>query len=489
MPILKRTYFKQRNIQIAERQFQRYIRVRKKNEASTKAGTYYPGVPPVDINKFQAGSLKGGKYVRITSPTPSGEVRGLKRKRDDPRSSSGRHPSQKVYRPSHARMTVSREILDLVWRTSRVDDDDEDSSDSDGDDYRPAKRQRIAVKSHPKKRASTNDASSLPGKRRQSAQRGMQVAARGCHSCRTNRVLQQMHCNSCEIVYCESCVTNRYDQKFQVDGTWTCPVCLDYCSCDKCMDRRGTRTRFKNMFSAQGFSNASTLMKRTGKSLQTWLRQNGFAAEGGPAPANHSPTLRGLPVRSKEKNDAEAQSADEESEDEEETLNDTRLVLSSPESTPELEEEKIHPIPAPMESYMPNDEHTVEPLFLPDTPAAEHSVLPLGIQGSPIDDKCSGRHTSQDSAELITPGAGSSSRVPVLDPSSPLDVKVAVSEPVLVPDYLQDPVDPFWTEYSSFDMDVENIPNFSQMNESPPPASLDDFAIEDYISAEVRDLW
>ncbi|KAK2459593.1 hypothetical protein APHAL10511_008403 [Amanita phalloides] len=61
-----------------------------------------------------------------------------------------------------------------------------------------------------------------------------------CHQCRRRCYYLKMEC-ACNKLYCSRCIYMRYDNlPFNAsDPVWTCPACLNFCTCDQCTKKRG----------------------------------------------------------------------------------------------------------------------------------------------------------------------------------------------------------------------------------------------------------
>jgi len=299
-----------------------------------------------------------------------------------------------------------------------------------------------------------------------------------------------MHCSSCEKAYCESCITNRYDFDFKGTSTaWTCPVCLDYCNCDKCMERRGTRESFKSKFKKAGYSTANVLKRKTGHSLQTWLRQNGFTAEGGPTPGPKAASVDDdedpeVDMDAEDEDDDVVMISSEDGDGEDEVMGERNAVLTSPESTPEPNNMEVESLDSPITTpphFSAEDAQMEEalPLFLPDSPE-------LGLLGLASSRPASEDYVS-DSTMLTTPGSSSTLNAPVPGPASPLQSKSFAVDPVFVPDtnYYNDISDGIWSGngYSSFPDDLLDVANLSRLHQSPPR----DFSATTYLDNYLPD--
>ncbi|KZT60574.1 hypothetical protein CALCODRAFT_515344 [Calocera cornea HHB12733] len=497
MPALKRSYFRTYNPDNAEV----YLKNRKVNERISEEGKYRPAplasyVPrpnPYQPKKKQSAKKKGRVASLVDPPTA---VSGAATKRKSNSSTGwwgGRAPGPPPVRLHVARMTVQPESpvrppkRPFYWDGGEPDDDNGD------DDYepedRPAKRRLTTAHIQSKKIVTSGKVGKPSRKAKRTSKFTPRNAEKGCHSCRTRYVPQQMHCFSCPNVYCQSCIDNRYDQEFdEASAAWSCPVCLDFCSCDKCMEKRGTRVRFKREF----VGTAKELKKKTGYSLQTWLRNNGFVVEGGGVLGG------GLPVRGGDasQDDQDDQPSQVEvieilsDNDEEHELMDIERTGTPITLNPSTSPVPTVPIlstasaPAASDPTVADVDIVLEdPLFLPDTPKT-----PLLQPASERHGARSGRPASEeytsDSATLITPGSFSAPIVPEAHLSSPLQRKPV--SPMLVPDmgYYDEAPNDIWSGngYSSLSDDL-NVPILNTLHQSPPPPDLDmGVNIDDYLS-------
>uniref|UniRef100_V5EVG4 Zinc-finger domain-containing protein n=1 Tax=Kalmanozyma brasiliensis (strain GHG001) TaxID=1365824 RepID=V5EVG4_KALBG len=62
-----------------------------------------------------------------------------------------------------------------------------------------------------------------------------------CHQCRRKTQIPKMQCSRCDFKYCERCLTIRYDDVvFDPQASnFSCPNCLGYCNCSRCLIRSG----------------------------------------------------------------------------------------------------------------------------------------------------------------------------------------------------------------------------------------------------------